>query len=348
MTWAGYLWADGAQHRRPHSHPGDRRNRALADPIVVRARPGAATALGHRPRPRAGGGRRRLPAPVALGIGRRLGDLARLALPQRHRLAVTNLAVAFPDLSRMDRGRLALASWQHFGMTLVELARFLGRPLQATLDELTIDGLDHVRGVMAEHGRALVRPRTAGTGSIWPPPPVMGYPWIVSAARLPCSTSLPRRWAENGAALIDKGAIRPCCSAAPGGLVESDGPDATDEGRSSRSSAARLHLKSIPARDEHANPIVPIFIRARRTAVTGWWRAAYRPPAVEVSSGDVELTAMNRRARPGPTNARAVVVVPRPRANAPARRGRSLRWRRCGRHAPRSPPRRSRSPRLLP
>ena len=88
--------------------------------------------------------------------GRRLGDLTALALPRRRRVALENLAQAFPDLSADERRRLARQSWQHIGMTIVELARLLARPLQATLDEMTMDGREHIQRAMAEHGRALM------------------------------------------------------------------------------------------------------------------------------------------------------------------------------------------------
>jgi lauroyl/myristoyl acyltransferase len=84
---------------------------------------GATTAFGVALARAVAGAMGRLPAPLALGLGRRFGDLTAMALPRRRRVVLRNLALAFPDLPDDGRRRLARRSWQHLGMTVVEMAR---------------------------------------------------------------------------------------------------------------------------------------------------------------------------------------------------------------------------------
>src|SRR5207244_13830 len=100
----------------------------------------------------------RLPAGAGARLGRGLGGLAFVALPARRRVALTNLAQAFPALSPAERRRIGRRSFQHFGVLFVELAATLARPLERTLATLHLEGLEHLRGVMATHGRALALP----------------------------------------------------------------------------------------------------------------------------------------------------------------------------------------------
>src|SRR5207244_1513968 len=91
----------------------------------------------------------------------------------------TNLAQAFPALSPAERRRIGRRSFQHFGVLFVELAATLARPLERTLATLHLEGLEHLRGVMATHGRALVL--TAHLGN-WE---------LLTAARPPVRTRTP-------------------------------------------------------------------------------------------------------------------------------------------------------------
>jgi Kdo2-lipid IVA lauroyltransferase/acyltransferase len=74
-----------------------------------------------------------VPLPLALWLGRRAGDIVYAALPRRRRIALANLARAYPELSLAERQRLARRASQHLGMTMVELPRLLTAPLEATL-----------------------------------------------------------------------------------------------------------------------------------------------------------------------------------------------------------------------
>ena len=68
---------------------------------------------------------RALPFNMALALGRRLGDLMRLLAKKRYRVALKNLRIAFGDtLTDQERHRIAKASFQSFGMFLVESIKF--------------------------------------------------------------------------------------------------------------------------------------------------------------------------------------------------------------------------------
>jgi KDO2-lipid IV(A) lauroyltransferase len=79
-----------------------------------------------------------------------------LALPRRRRLALSNLARAYPGLGAVERRRLARRAAQHLGMTLVELPRLVTAPVDATVARIELEGLSHLDAAMAAHGRALM------------------------------------------------------------------------------------------------------------------------------------------------------------------------------------------------
>src|SRR5437773_49360 len=94
-----------SRHRLEHPHRGPHRDRTVADPDRGRAAAGAPTAvqLAAGALVAAAG---RLPLPLALWLGRRLGDAAYVALGRRRRLALDNLARAYPALPLRARARL--------------------------------------------------------------------------------------------------------------------------------------------------------------------------------------------------------------------------------------------------
>jgi len=246
----------------------------------------------------------RLPAPLALGVGRRLGDLAGLALPRRHGVALANLALAFPDLPLDARRRLARRAWQHLGMTMVEVVRLLGRPLEATLGELTVDGLEHLRPVMAAHGRALMLTAHLGNWEyLAAVPRLTGYPGAIVVRPLdsPALDGLAEETRrKTGIALIDKrGALRPVLRALRrGGLVgilldqnatRRDGVFVPFFGRAASTSRS---LALLALRTE--TPVVPIFIR--REAV-GRHRVIIEPPLPRPAAHDLEAAVVELTAR---------------------------------------------------
>jgi len=98
----------------------------------------------------------RLPSPAAAWLGRRLGELGWAIFGQRRRLALANLARAFPEVPEPERRRLCRECWRHLGVTAVELCQLLVRPAEQLLARVTIEGREHLDAVMAHHGRALV------------------------------------------------------------------------------------------------------------------------------------------------------------------------------------------------
>jgi KDO2-lipid IV(A) lauroyltransferase len=244
-----------------------------------------------------------VPAPLALALGRRLGDLTALALPRRQRLALANLARAFPDLAPAARRRVARRSWQHLGMTVIELARLLARPLEATLEELTLDGVDHLRRAMDAHGRALVLTAHLGNWEyLTAAHRLAGYPLSVVVRPLdsPVLDGLAADMrARTGVTLIDKrGALRPVLAALRrGGLVGIllDQNAARREGvfvpffghpASTSRSLALLAVRT-------GAPVVPIFIRREGPARHRVVIEPVLPPPVanDPERAVVELTA---------------------------------------------------------
>jgi KDO2-lipid IV(A) lauroyltransferase len=98
----------------------------------------------------------RLPDGLAAGLGRRIGDVAFVGLRGRRRLALANLQLAFPTWSERDRRRLARRSFQHLGLLFTELCALSVRSLDRFLERVSVEGLEHLKGTMASHGRALV------------------------------------------------------------------------------------------------------------------------------------------------------------------------------------------------
>jgi KDO2-lipid IV(A) lauroyltransferase len=213
------------------------------------------------------------------------------------------VALAFPHLPAVDRARIARRSWQHLGMTIVELARLLARPLDATLGELRLEGVEHLRGVMAEHGRAFVMSAHLGNWEyLSAASRLTGYPLSVVVRPLdsPALDALAadmRR--KTGIALIDKrGALRPVLEALRrGGLVGIllDQNAARREGVFvpffGRTASTSRSLALLAVRT--GTPVVPIFIHRE---APGRHRvrieAPLRPPAVnDPEQAVVELTA---------------------------------------------------------
>jgi KDO2-lipid IV(A) lauroyltransferase len=244
-----------------------------------------------------------LPAPLALGIGRRLGDLARLLLPRRQDVTLANLAIAFPELGADARLRLARDAWRHLGMTAVELARLLHRPLEATLEELALDGIEHLHGVMRDYGRALVLTAHLGNWEyLAAVNRLVGLPVAIvvrplDSAVLDDQAVAMRR--KTGVELIDKrGALRGVLEALRRGRLVAvllDQNAARREGvfvpffGQAASTSRSLALLALRTR----TPIVPVFIR--RTGVARHHVRA-EDPLLPAASNDadaaiVELTA---------------------------------------------------------
>jgi Kdo2-lipid IVA lauroyltransferase/acyltransferase len=229
----------------------------------------------------------RLPAPVATWLGRRLGDVAWIALRRRRRTALGNLAVAFPELPAADRRRLARRSFEHVGLMTAELCRAAIELPDRTLSRIQVEGLDHLRGAMRRHGRALVVTAHLGNWELLSlVHPLTGFPLAIVARRLDTAwlDTLVRGLRESATVeIIDKRrAVRPVLAALRRGSMVAlmldqnatrrEGVFVPFFGRpaSTSRSAATLAIRT-------ATPIVPLFIR--RT-LDGRHAVTIEPPLV--------------------------------------------------------------------
>lgn len=67
---------------------------------------------------------------TGLAWGTRVGNLARYVLRGRHRLAMRNLKLAFPEKSEAERAAILRACWQHFGREFLTQLRMQSLPLE--------------------------------------------------------------------------------------------------------------------------------------------------------------------------------------------------------------------------
>ena len=217
-----------------------------------------------------------------------------MALPARRRVALTNLAQAFPALSPAERRRIGRRSFQHFGVLFVELAATLARPLERTLATLHLEGLEHLRGVMATHGRALVLTAHLGNWELLTAAHrLTGYPLSIVVRPLdsaPLNMLAERLRRKSDAELIDKrGALRPVLRALADGRMVAILLDQNATRRESvfvpffgRTASTSKSLAVLAVRTR--TPVVPIFIRreGRRH------RVAIHPPLAPPAVNDVE------------------------------------------------------------
>lgn len=245
----------------------------------------------------------RLPLPAAAWLGRRLGDLSYVALRGRRKLTLANLRHAFPELSSADRRRLARRSWQHLGLTFVELCALLARPLDRFLQRVSLEGVEHLDAVMAEHGRALMLTAHLGNWELlaaarrFRPYELAVIVRPLDAFGLNALAERLRR--KAGVELIDKRrALKPVLTALAGGRMvgilldqnasRREGVFVPFFGRMASTSRAMAVLAV-----RTGTPVLPIF--ARREA-GGRHRVIVHPPLPRPSpnageTGIVELTA---------------------------------------------------------
>ena len=245
-----------------------------------------------------------MPLPLALWLGRRVGDVVYTAMPRRRRIALSNLGRAYPELPEAERRRLARRAAQHLGMTLVELPRLLTAPLDETLARIRLDGVEHLHAAMQAHGRALVLTAHLGNWEI-----------LCAAHRLTeyglsvVVRPLDARWLDavavklrrrTGVDVIDKrGALRPVLEALRRGRMVGilmDQNAARREGvfveffghpASTSRSLALLAVRT-------GAPVIPIF--ARRAAGTGH-TVVIRPALPAPTSNDPEAAVVELTAR---------------------------------------------------
>ena len=100
---------------------------------------------------------RRLPRPVVLAVGRRLGRLWG-ALDRRHlAIAADNLRRAFPEWDEARVQATARGVYAHFGTVLMDLLWMEGRPVEELLALADVEGVEHLQAARAA-GRGVVAP----------------------------------------------------------------------------------------------------------------------------------------------------------------------------------------------
>jgi KDO2-lipid IV(A) lauroyltransferase len=96
----------------------------------------------------------RLPPSVGLWLGRRAGDVTYAALGRRRRLALANIAAAFPALSEAERRTMCRRAYRHLGMVAVDVSRVLSS-VERLLPTLRVEGTENLDAAMATSGCAL-------------------------------------------------------------------------------------------------------------------------------------------------------------------------------------------------
>lgn len=96
-----------------------------------------------------------LPVRVQLALGRGLGRLVCRAVPGRRRIAATNLALCFPELSERERDRLVRQHFGSLGMTLMEHGLAWWASDALVRDRVEVRGAEHLQAAIAT-GRGVV------------------------------------------------------------------------------------------------------------------------------------------------------------------------------------------------
>ncbi|QNP41552.1 LpxL/LpxP family Kdo(2)-lipid IV(A) lauroyl/palmitoleoyl acyltransferase [Lysobacter solisilvae (ex Woo and Kim 2020)] len=92
----------------------------------------------------------RLPWPLQRGLGRIVGELARLLIPDRRRAARINIALCFPELDAAARERLLREHFRDVGIGLFEFARAWWGSAAPMRRTVRIEGLEHVQALQAQ------------------------------------------------------------------------------------------------------------------------------------------------------------------------------------------------------
>lgn len=95
-----------------------------------------------------------LPLPIAMRLGSALAGLGRL-FPRLRRTAESNLKLAFPEISELERQRLMRGCFENLGRLLAIFSHFT-KPNPAPLEHLIqAEGLEHLI-VAKSHGRGII------------------------------------------------------------------------------------------------------------------------------------------------------------------------------------------------
>jgi KDO2-lipid IV(A) lauroyltransferase len=93
---------------------------------------------------------RLLPMPAVRALGHAIGEVAYVLDAPRRRIALENLAHAFPGRPARERRQLTRATFAHFGGLLFELLKFAAWPRERMLAAVETEGEDRVRQALQE------------------------------------------------------------------------------------------------------------------------------------------------------------------------------------------------------
>ncbi|HRC84093.1 MAG TPA: lysophospholipid acyltransferase family protein [Thermoanaerobaculia bacterium] len=109
---------------------------------------------------------RLLPHPAARPLGARLGDLAWWLLSSRRKVALKNLAIAFPDAAPAERRRMALGSFRHLGAALCDTLSASRFDLVGLCRRVSFEGWEHLVEAQRRAGGMFVLSAHLGTWEI--------------------------------------------------------------------------------------------------------------------------------------------------------------------------------------
>jgi len=154
-----------------------------------------------------------LPMPAARAVGAGLGRLVYYVDASHRRIALENLAAAFPGRPVAERGALARAMFAHFGSLLLELLKFGGYSPEQMLAAVDIEGEERVR-LAQQQGKGILF--FTGHFGYWEIQAIVhaarGYPTSVLAR--PLDNPYLHRWLERirtrtgGSVIYRQGAVR--------------------------------------------------------------------------------------------------------------------------------------------
>ena len=114
-------------------------------------------------------GLRSLPDGVAYWLGARLGGVVYLLLPQRRRITLQNLALAFgSENTPAERQRMARSTFHNLGRHVVDFSRLHHLTVERFTQMCRIEGLDHVQALLARHAGLLILSAHFGSWELAP------------------------------------------------------------------------------------------------------------------------------------------------------------------------------------
>jgi len=155
----------------------------------------------------------RLPVGAVPGVGRALGRVAYGLLPGQRRLAMDHLGLAFGEsLTRAQRARIVRGVFRNLGQTAIEWMRLPTLSADELQQLVTCEGLESLRGALAEgHGAILVTAHFGNWEIILHALTSLGFTGAVLARRLRYPEYEPFLLSSRGAkgvATLTRGSLK--------------------------------------------------------------------------------------------------------------------------------------------